>query len=140
MITIESFGVIPLKKENGEWRVLLILHKEGSHWSFPKGKADGNETAIQAANRELKEETALDVVQFLNEAPYVEQYQFRSKGDVIQKTVHYFPAIVSGQLHLQEEEIRDAIWLNLPDAIEHLTFKEAKNICQLVIQRLNEPL
>jgi 8-oxo-dGTP pyrophosphatase MutT (NUDIX family) len=138
MIKIESFGIIPLKQDNGDWKVLLILHKEGSHWSFPKGKADPDEEAIHAAKRELKEETGLDVVQFLNEEPYVEQYQFRSKFDTIQKTVHYFPAVVSGVLHLQEEEIRDAIWLKLPEAIEHLTFKEAKNICQLVIQRLQQ--
>ncbi|MBY0528857.1 MAG: NUDIX domain-containing protein [Rhabdochlamydiaceae bacterium] len=136
MIKIESFGIIPLMQDNGDWKVLLILHKEGSHWSFPKGKADPGEEAIDAAKRELKEETGLDVVQLLNDEPYVEQYQFRSKFDTIQKTVHYFPAVVSGTLQLQEEEIRDAIWLKLEEAIEHLTFKEAKNICHLVIQRL----
>lgn len=140
MITIESFGVIPLKQENGIWHVLLILHKEGSHWSFPKGKADGNETAMQTAQRELKEETGLDIVTFLNEEPYVEQYQFRSRGELMQKTVHYFPAIVSGELYLQEEEIRDSLWLPLSEAIEHLTFKEAKNICHLVIKRLQKPV
>lgn len=136
MIKIESFGVIPLIQEEGEWKVLLILHKEGSHWSFPKGKADPGETAQASAIRELKEETGLDVVKFLTEKPYVEQYQFRSKFDTIQKTVHYFPAIVSGTLALQEEEIRDARWLPLSEAIDRLTFKEAKNICTLVIKRL----
>lgn len=138
MIKIESFGIIPLRQENGVWKVLLILHKEGTHWSFPKGKANPNESAIESAKRELKEETGLDLVELLNETPYVEQYQFRSKMDTVQKTVHYFPAIVSGTLTLQEEEIRDALWLSLPEAIEHLTFKEAKNICQLVIQRLQQ--
>jgi 8-oxo-dGTP pyrophosphatase MutT (NUDIX family) len=134
---VESFGIIPLAKVQGTWKVLLILHKEGSHWSFPKGrKNEVNETSIEAALRELKEETGLDVETLLQDTPLLEKYTFRRQGKIIQKTVHYYPAIVTGTLTLQEEEIRDACWLTLDEATAKLTFKEARTLCHHAMQLL----
>ena len=40
----------------------LVCHATGQKiWDLPKGKIDGEETALQAAIRELKEETNYDV-------------------------------------------------------------------------------
>lgn len=44
--------------ENDE--ALLLQHLDG-HWGFPKGHIEENETEIQTALREVKEETNLDV-------------------------------------------------------------------------------
>ena len=137
MNTIESFGIVPFKNENGVWKVLLILHREGNHWGFPKGKANPQETALESATRELKEETGLDVVEVLRPNPLIEQYQFRRKRQIIIKTVQYFPARVDGILQLQEEEIRDARWLTIPEAMEQLSFKEARHILQVFLKHLN---
>jgi 8-oxo-dGTP pyrophosphatase MutT (NUDIX family) len=128
MIIVESFGIVPLFNDCGVWKVLLILHRVGDHWGFPKGRALPAETALESATRELKEETGLVVTQVLLEEPMREQYQFRRKRQVTLKIVHYFPALVEGILQLQEEEIRDAKWLTIPDAMRQLTFKEARHI------------
>lgn len=137
MIKVESFGIVPFMNENGVWKVLLILHREGNHWGFPKGKADPNEPPLEAATRELKEETGLNVVEVLRQNPLTEQYQFRCKGRFIIKAVQYFPARVEGNLQLQEEEIRDARWFSIPDAMQQLTFKEARHILQECSRHLN---
>lgn len=130
MIRVESFGTVPFRNDHGVWKVLVILHREGNHWGFPKGKANPNETALESATRELQEETGLLVESILQNEPLTECYQFRSKKQFIIKSVHYFPAIVSGELHLQEEEIREAKWLTIPQALDQLTFKEARHILQ----------
>lgn len=142
MIKVESFGIIPFLNEKGTWKVLLILHREGNHWGFPKGKANSGETPLDAATRELKEETGLIVSDILRPRAFTEQYQFRRKKQLITKTVQYFPALVQGELHLQEEEIREAKWLTIPDALKQLTFREARHILQEVLRHLNirEPL
>lgn len=138
MVIIKSYGVVPFLHENEQWKVLLILHREGNHWGFPKGKAnDQTESPEQAAKRELKEETGLDIVELLPFDPYTEQYQFRRKADFITKTVTYFPAIVGGELLLQEEEIRDAKWLSIKEALDQLSFKEAQQILLHYVQLLN---
>jgi bis(5'-nucleosidyl)-tetraphosphatase len=130
MIKVESFGIVPFLNENSTWKVLLILHREGNHWGFPKGKANPGETPLAAAPRELKEETGLAVLKVLREEPLIEQYQFRRKKQFILKTVQYFPALVEGSLQLQEEEIREAKWLTIPEAMQQLTFREARHILQ----------
>jgi 8-oxo-dGTP pyrophosphatase MutT (NUDIX family) len=133
----QSFGIIPLKQENGVWQLLLILHQGGRHWAFPKGHGNPGETAVESAKRELKEETGLDVEKLLQEDPLTERYQFYRKNEVVVKTVQYFPALVSGTLKLQAEEIRDAKWVLLKESTRHLTFREAKEMCHKLINMLN---
>ncbi|MBI3236621.1 MAG: NUDIX domain-containing protein [Chlamydiales bacterium] len=138
MIQIDSFGIIPLrKKEDKSWEVLLVLHKIGNHWGFPKGRAEKGETPFQAAGRELREETGLTVKELLCEEPFVEKYHFRNASDSVLKTVCYFAAEVEGDLCMQEEEIRDTRWAGLKEALSLLTFKEAQNLCRQVISKLD---
>ncbi len=137
MIKVESFGVVPFSNEGGIWKVLLILHREGNHWGFPKGRAQPNETPLESAKRELQEETGLVIKQVLIDQPMVEQYQFRRKKQIIVKVVHYFAAFVEGSLHLQQEEVRDAKWLTLPEAIKQLSFREARHILKESLRHLN---
>src|SRR3989304_7180649 len=133
MIYINSFGVVPLRQEKGQWQVLLILHKEGNHWGFPKGKCNAKESPFDAAKRELFEETGLMIVRLLQEEPFFEQYRFRRRHQIISKTVSYFPAVVRGELKLQPEEIRDGKWFTFQEALPKLTFQEARNILHAVI-------
>ncbi|MBS0603654.1 MAG: NUDIX domain-containing protein [Verrucomicrobia bacterium] len=137
MIKVESFGIVPFVNEKGTWKVLLILHREGNHWGFPKGKANPNETPLESATRELLEETGLKVASVLRKDPLTEQYQFRRKKQFIVKTVQYFPALVEGDLNLQEEEIREAKWVTISEALQQLTFREARHILQEFIRTLN---
>lgn len=140
MIKDESFGIIPLSKEEGNWKVLLIYHKNGNHWGFPKGHKHGFESDFEAACRELKEETGLNVHTCLMENPFVERFQFRRKGEWVEKTVSYYPAIVIGAVQIQIEEIRDAAWLSFDDALKRLTFEEARSICRQVRQMVSSTL
>ncbi len=129
MPLIESFGIVPLQKIDDAWHVFLILHKAGHHWGFPKGRKNPGEAALQAAKRELFEETGLQVVKLLCEEPLVESYQFRHRRRLQHKKVCYYIAQVEGEVKLQPEEIREGKWLPLNQAREALSFQEAKAIC-----------
>ena len=137
MLKVESFGIIPFKQEGGaEWKVLLILHSKGRHWGFPKGKPNPNETPKESAQRELKEETGLEIDRFLADESIRETYQFVHQKRPIFKTVCYFPAIVKGVVALQVEEVREAKWVTVPEALSLLTFYEARQIllqCQKLL-------
>jgi 8-oxo-dGTP pyrophosphatase MutT (NUDIX family) len=109
----------------------------GRHWSFPKGHKDEGEGPLEAAKRELKEETGLQVERVLRETPLVERYHFYRRNEEVEKTVSYFPAIVKGVLKLQPEEIQDSKWIFLEEAAEHLTFAEARAMCQELRKILN---
>ncbi len=128
----ESFGVIPLSQVNGCWEVFLIQHRHGRYWGFPKGHAEADENYEAAARRELKEETNLEVVRFLQTEPLMEQYQFNLEGRRIHKRVFYFVALVSGDVILQQKEISDGIWLPMMKAMQQVTHPEGKAILSQV--------
>ncbi len=128
----ESFGVVPLSKVHGRWDVFLIKHKHGRYWGFPKGHAEKDETPQLAAARELKEETNLDIVNFLFEEPLMEKYNFILDGSRIYKRVYYFIAEVAGDVRLQTHEISDGMWLSLSEAMQKLTHLEGKAILSQV--------
>jgi 8-oxo-dGTP pyrophosphatase MutT (NUDIX family) len=118
------------------WRVLLIQHKHGRHWGFPKGHAELGESPQSAAARELKEETNLEIVRYIHQEPLVEQYRFFHEGRAISKRVFYFVAEVAGSLKIQSQELEDAIWVPIDQAFERLTHQEAKNILKHVAKIL----
>lgn len=134
----ESFGVIPLRKHNGIWEVFIIQHNKGHYWGFPKGHAEEDETPIEAAYRELKEETNLVPISCLRTDPFVEQYQFTLKGERVSKRVCYFMAEVEGVVILQSIEIQNGLWLTVPEAIEKVSHTEGKSILSQVVNILQK--
>jgi bis(5'-nucleosidyl)-tetraphosphatase len=128
-----SFGIIPLTKKNNVWNVLLVQLHAG-HWGFPKGHADPEESHFETAQRELLEETGLNVCHLLTEQTFEENYTFRVKGSLIHKKVIYFIAEVEGVSKILEEEIKAIQWVPLNESSKYVTFDQAKKICLQVDQ------
>jgi bis(5'-nucleosidyl)-tetraphosphatase len=128
-----SYGILPLRMDGGSWRILLIQHRAAGYWGFPKGHAEGNEEPKAAAVRELKEETNLEVVRFLSEAIFEENYHFSLHGKRIEKTVWFFVAEVAGSVKLQSFEVANSKWVLLSEAVNHLTHETDKSICTRAI-------
>jgi bis(5'-nucleosidyl)-tetraphosphatase len=128
-----SYGIVPLRKQGGQWQVLLIQHSRAKYWGFPKGHAEVGESPKETATRELKEETNLSVKHFLSDIGIEEHYMFTLRGQLINKTVCFFAAEVQGELQLQEEEVSGALWLDFEAALKKLTYPTDRKICQQVI-------
>lgn len=130
-INERSYGVIPVAFRFLGLSLLIVQHRSGA-WLFPKGKAEKGETPHQAAQRELKEETGLEIERWLDFGPFKEQYQFFRKGEKISKEVLYFPAFVQGEVSLQHEELRSARWERVEAVPNAVTFPEMKRIAEEV--------
>ncbi len=86
-----SFGIIPIALGQDGEHVFLIL-RAYTHWDFPKGGADEGETPLQAAKREMVEETGIE--QFVLAWGEVSMdTEIYASG----KVVTYFPARVDKQ-------------------------------------------
>lgn len=70
-------------------KILFLLHSAG-HWDFPKGNIEAGETEMQAAARELREETGISCFRFLPRFKYTITYSYRRNKIPIAKKVTYF--------------------------------------------------
>jgi bis(5'-nucleosidyl)-tetraphosphatase len=135
-----SYGVVPLMKEDGVWKVFLIYqfgHGGDIYWTFPKGHAEGEETPREAAERELREETGLEVTELFEEKPYIQSYSFVSNGVLILKEVIFYRGLVENPTFtIQEDEVKNAGWFDLESALGRLTFEGNKEILRQVTKDL----
>lgn len=123
----KAFGVISVRKKD-VFEVLLVQHRKGEYWAFPKGHAEIGEEPKETALRELKEETGLSGVRLLNLGPFEESYVFEIEGQKISKDVLYFVYEVEGDISIQNEEILKAEWLDFSSAERLITYPQSKKI------------
>jgi 8-oxo-dGTP diphosphatase len=80
-------------------------------WNFPSGRMEPKEDILNAACREIKEETGLDVE--LTNTTGIYNFVSSSGNQVI--LFHFTGEITGGSLHLEEKEIIDCGWFKVID-------------------------
>ncbi|EWG11286.1 NUDIX hydrolase [Cytobacillus firmus] len=116
-----------------EGKVLMIKENKASvknKWNFPSGHVEKGEDILEAACREVKEETGLDVK--LTHTTGI--YNFISSTDHQVILFHFIGQITGGFLSLQEEEIADSKWVNLSNfkSFKDEELRDAKVIRQIL--------
>jgi len=126
-----SAGVIVFHRDPDGCRFLLLLSKLTKRplWEFPKGGVDEGETLLQAALRELHEETGLspEQVRIIDGFEHKEDYRFTSGKEedrvFVRKAVTYFLAEASHtEIRLSAHEASDFAWLPLDEARTKLRY------------------
>ena len=121
----KSCGAVVYKKENNEFKFLLV-HQSNDQYGFPKGHVEENETEIETALREIKEETNLDV-ELDTDFRYQITYLVEQKN--IMKDVVYFVATPKTfNLISQEGEIDECVWCSYEEVLEKLEFDNIKEV------------
>jgi len=121
----ESAGGVVVRRI-GERVHVLLIRDPYKNWGLPKGHLEGEETAAQAALREVTEETGLVELEL---GPRIDQidWYFRLKGRLIHKYCTFFlirsPA---GEAIPEEGEgITECVWLPLDQALDRITYENA---------------
>ena len=129
MIAQVSAGIVVYHKVNNIIEYLILQYGAG-HWDFAKGKLEEGETKLEAAIRELQEETSLDNVIIHDGFEEFLVYKFKDfQGHMIKKTVYFFVGEipVKGNVILSREH-KDFLWLPFDQAVRKLTYQNAKDI------------
>jgi len=119
MAKVLSAGLIPLRRMDGGWRVLVL--RAYKNWDFPKGRVEPGEEPLDAAKREATEETGLTQFDFLF-------------GDIYRETLPYAGGKVARYYIAETSE--DIVRLPISHALgrpEHheyrwVTFDEAEDL------------
>lgn len=125
MKTYNSAGIITFFKTKERVEYLILQYKAG-HWEFPKGKMENNESEEEAALRELKEETNLTatIIPGFKESFSYTFTDFDKKQ--AQKDVVLFVGESNSQLVVLSHEHKNFAWLAYQEAIDKVTFDNAK--------------
>ncbi len=130
-----SAGFILFRNERGR-RYLLLDY--GRHWDYPKGHLKKGETDLEAAERELREETGLEPSRVAPGFAREIRYFFRSGKKLIDKTVVFFIGEVEDDRVKLSDEHVDYAWLDFESAIDRLTYPNAKEILRAAEAHLSE--
>lgn len=116
---------------NGE--VLLIRTRDlrdRTVWAFPKGKLNRNESSVQAALREVQEETGWRC-RIEQELPK-SQYWFQRQGRRVKKTVRWFLMTPEEQVGQHDGEVEEALWVPISEALTRLTYDADRTMLRRV--------
>jgi 8-oxo-dGTP pyrophosphatase MutT (NUDIX family) len=102
--------------------------------ALPKGHPDGDESPLDAALREVREEAGVDgrYVEKLGEV----RYWYQRKGKRIQKVVAFFLLeYVSGNVEDHDHEVEDAHWMPLAEAAAALSYDGEREMVLRALSR-----
>lgn len=118
MVREKSCGGIIFQKKENTLEYLLVQMTRG-HWSFPKGHVENNESELETARREIKEETNVDV-QLLSD--FKEVVSYSPKPNVMKDVVYFLGTPLSTNVIRQEAEIKTVRWVKEDEVKELLTY------------------
>jgi 8-oxo-dGTP pyrophosphatase MutT (NUDIX family) len=125
----------------GEQVVVIVPTRRASDGSrvlaLPKGHIDPGETALQAAEREVREESGVvaEPVRELGEA----RYWYRRDGQTIPKSVSFYLfTYLEGDTADHDDEVEEARWIALADAQSELSHAAEREMVARAIAFLEE--
>jgi 8-oxo-dGTP pyrophosphatase MutT (NUDIX family) len=102
--------------------------------ALPKGHPDGEESPVQAAQREVREEAGVEteVVRSLGEV----KYWYQRGGRRIAKVVEFFLLrYVSGDLDDHDHEVEVARWIPATEAVKKLTYAGERDMVRRALSQ-----
>ena len=108
--------------------VLLLQYPQG-HWDFPKGHVEDTDTDKKStAARELREETGISDISFIQDFEFRTTYDFRHKGRRVDKQVFWYIAETDTLTVKLSHEHLQHIWLDWESAMMQLTHQDSKSV------------
>ncbi len=129
-----SAGGVLVRRDRRGTRVLVLHHAGHDEWRLPKGKLKEGESAAEAAEREVLEETGLDLQagRYLGVTDY--RYPDPAGGGNVRKLVYFFEMDPADADITLEPTFDDAQWLPPQQAVERLTWNNEREMVHRATQ------
>jgi 8-oxo-dGTP pyrophosphatase MutT (NUDIX family) len=137
----KAFGCVPVCPQQGG-RFLLVLNADDDgkpdHWSFPKDHKEPYEYEVNAAIRELEEETGLLPDEFIKDEIFQESYQYKKDSQLIEKRNTYYLALFAEMRkpESQTKEVLDTCWVSYEEAKDKMRYQSSRDILTEAYMRL----
>ncbi len=124
-----SCGIVLARPTDDGLKTLLL--RAWHHWDFPKGLMEDGETPMEAARREVQEETSIDSIEFVWGDRYMETGPY-SRG----KTARYYLAstnqsdvVMGPSPETGEPEHHEWRWVSFDEAYD-MTAPRVRSVVQ----------
>jgi len=123
MITEKSSGAVVFHRgEQIEYLLLL-----SNFWGFPKGHIEAGENEREAALREIREETGLEVT-LVKGFRAVDEYWYQRQGARVRKQAIFFLAAATHRASKISWEHLALVWLPFDQAMERVKYENLREI------------
>lgn len=121
-------GVLWRCTDDGDLEVAVIHRPRYDDWTLPKGKLMRGEGELEAAVREVSEETG----QRVRPGPAIGEIRYRQvrKGEEHDKVVRYWAMEALGGDFRPSDEVDEVRWLAPSSALPLLTYQRDRDIFQ----------
>lgn len=133
MIREKSCGAVVYTTMNKE-RKYLIVRMHLGHYGFSKGHVEKDETEVETALREIKEETNLNVQIDTN---FRTSTEYSPYEECMKEVVYYVATTEDTNVICQPEEISEIQWVSYEEALDLLTYENDKEILRKVKEYLD---
>lgn len=132
-----SAGGVVVRVIDGEPRV-LVIRDPYQNWGLPKGHLETGEGSVEAAAREVREETGLADLTLGPELATIDWY-FRSDGKLVHKfCAFYLMESVSGDpVPEAGEGITECVWMTLDEAAARISYDNARDVVNAAREALD---
>lgn len=134
MKQIFSYGVIPFIFLDWEYKVLILQNSRTKIWTFPKWKKEWNETDMETAIREFREETGLADCYILEEENF--HYSYLKQNENWEKSIKNVTLFVwfikNNKVKFPEREICDYKFVSVSQLGEYFPQQESKNLLRWI--------
>jgi 8-oxo-dGTP diphosphatase len=136
-----SAGGVVYRRQAGELQVALISVGEKSRWQLPKGLIDSQEIPEAAAIREVREEAGVEaeLLEFIDKIEY--WYYSNQKGRRVRfhkKVYFYLLRYLSGDVKNHDQEVNEAAWFDVDQAVEQLAFDSEKEVVRKAVESIQK--
>jgi 8-oxo-dGTP pyrophosphatase MutT (NUDIX family) len=121
----KSCGALVYYKNGDRLQILILKHRLGGQWSFPKGHMENDETEVETALREVNEETGLTITLLDG---FREMVSYFPKPGVSKDVVYFLGFTDDSTTVMKEDEIGDIRWVDLNHCHRYLTYANDKQL------------
>jgi len=136
MIHTESAGGVVV---NGEGRV-LVVSQHGTSWSLPKGHLEEGETPLEAARREIREESGVSRLELVRPLGSYSRHRLGADGAEDRselKTIHLFLFRTDAtELAPTDSDNPEARWVERGGVAELLTHAKDKEFFASILDAI----
>ena len=123
-----------------EGKVLVVSQQFGSSWSLPKGGIEENENTLEAAKREIAEESGVMDLEYVKELGSYERYKISKDGgedrSQLKKIYMFLFRTKQNELKPTDPANTEARWLDTDDVEKQLTHQKDKEFFRSVKSQL----